>query len=139
MPAVTSLKIDWSVIGKSESVASPGQRYRLAQYAYLRAVATRDDAAATVAKRVLNVLFEGVQATCDLADPSALARELERSTLWDSLRRHGELAVLAPNWNSEVFPQLATLNNGAVDRLLRRLSNSSGIARRAVSCRSSFH
>lgn len=122
MPAMTSLKIDWSVIGKSESVASPGQRYRLAQYAYLRAVATRDDAAATVAKCVLNVLFEGFQATCDLADPSALARELERSTLWDSLRRHDELAVLAPQWSPEVFTQLATLNNGAVDRLLRRLS-----------------
>ncbi|WP_219406838.1 DEAD/DEAH box helicase family protein [Pseudomonas sp. Colony2] len=122
MPAVTSLKIDWSVIGKSESVASPGQRYRLAQYAYLRAVATRDDDAAAVANRVLNVLFEGFQATCDLADPSALARELERSTLWDSLRRHGELAVLAPCWCPKVFTQLATLNNGAVDRLLRRLS-----------------
>ncbi|ANI04232.1 MULTISPECIES: DEAD/DEAH box helicase [Pseudomonas] len=122
MPVVNSLTIDWGVIGKSESVASPGQRYRLAQYAYLRAVAEGGDGAATVARHVLNVLFEGFQAMCDLAEPSGLARELARSTLWDSLRGHDELRGLAPQWSAETFTQLATLNSGEVDRLLRRLS-----------------
>ncbi|MFI8645023.1 helicase-related protein [Pseudomonas iridis] len=122
MPAVASVSIDWSVIGKNESVASPGQRYRLAQYAYLRAVATRVDEAATVARQVLEVLFAKFEAACNLDEPSSLARELERSTLWDSLRRHAELAELAPQWNAKLFCDLVTLKNGAADRLLRKLS-----------------
>lgn len=122
MPAAKSLSLDWGVIGKSESTANPGQRYRLAQYAYLRAVAARKDKAAIVANHVLNVLFDRFEARCDLTDPSVLASELQRSTLWDILRRQAELSELAPPWTADTFTELTKANHAEADRLLRRLS-----------------
>ncbi|UTL78912.1 DEAD/DEAH box helicase [Pseudomonas putida] len=122
MPAAKSLTLDWGVIGKNESTANAGQRYRLAQYAYLRAVAARQDKAAIVASHVLNVLFDKFEAKCDLADPSVLASELQRSTLWDILRRQAELSELAPLWTADTFTKLAEANHAEADRLLRRLS-----------------
>lgn len=124
MPDIADCKIDWGHWIRADGKARPNpqQRFRLAQYAYLKTVLSQGDVQAQLAaRRILEVAFAGFKPEADLPDLSGLFLELKRSTLWDVMRAIPELATLSPCWANTTFQQLVGPNELIAERCLRRL------------------
>ncbi len=125
MPEIAACDVDWDCIGgERSSKPAVQQRFRLAQYAYLKTVAKKAGiAAGRVAERILAFAFKDLNPASDQENPWVLEDELEREPLWDLLRASSseKLVEISPAWGRDTFNALAAESDLAAERTLRRL------------------